>query len=55
MGKRLSKTFEKRLIGDYSFETQIGKDDAKETLKWARDFVKEINEYLAKGKFINSN
>jgi uncharacterized protein (UPF0332 family) len=54
MGKRLSKTFEKRLIGDYSFETRISKDDAKEVLKWAKDFVKEIKRYLEKEDIIKS-
>ena len=53
MGRRLSKTFEKRLIGDYSFDTQISKHDAKETLKWAKDFVKEVKKYLERENLIN--
>jgi len=54
LGKRLSKTFEKRLIGDYSFDTKISKDDARESLKWAQDFVKEIKKYLEREDLINS-
>jgi uncharacterized protein (UPF0332 family) len=48
MGRRLSKTFEKRLLGDYSFAPEVNEEEAKEALSWAREFVKEIGEYLAK-------
>jgi len=48
MGRRLSKTFEKRLLGDYSFAPEVNEEEAKEALGWAREFVKEIGEYLAK-------
>jgi len=48
MGRRLSKTFEKRLLGDYSFAPEVNEEEAKEALRWAREFVKEIGEYLAK-------
>ena len=54
LGRRLSKTFKKRLIGDYSFDTQMSKGDAKEILEWAKDFVREMKKYLVKEKFINS-
>lgn len=50
IGKRLSKTFEKRLIGDYSFAPQVDEKDAKEVLSWATEFVKEISEYLKRRK-----
>lgn len=48
MGKKLSKTFEKRLLGDYGFAPHVGEEDAKEALSWAMEFVKEIKEYLTK-------
>ena len=54
LGRRLSKTFKKRLIGDYSFDTQMSKGDAKEILEWAKDFVREMKKYLVKEKYINS-
>lgn len=46
MGRRLSKTFEKRLVGDYSFASQIDEATAKETLNWATELVREIKNYL---------
>lgn len=48
MGKKLSKTFEKRLLGDYSFAPHIDEADAKEILDWAKEFFKKIEEYLRK-------
>jgi uncharacterized protein (UPF0332 family) len=48
MGKRLSKTFEKRLVGDYSFAPQVNKEEAKEVLSWAKKFVMDIEKYLSK-------
>lgn len=54
LGRRLSKTFKKRLIGDYSFDTQMSKGDAKEILEWAKDFVREMKKYLVEEKYINS-
>ncbi|MCJ7458965.1 MAG: HEPN domain-containing protein [candidate division Zixibacteria bacterium] len=48
MGKRLSKTFEKRLVGDYSFAPQVGKEEAKEALTWAKEFLGDIEDYLSK-------
>jgi len=41
-GKRLSKSFEMRLVGDYSFAPEVNEKSAKEVLSWAREFVKEI-------------
>lgn len=46
MGKRLSKTFEKRLIGDYSFTSRLDASESKEVLGWAEDFVSQIKNYL---------
>jgi uncharacterized protein (UPF0332 family) len=48
MGKKLSKTLKKRLLSDYSFAPHIDEKDAKESLSWAGEFVKEIEEYLTK-------
>ena len=48
MGRKLSKTFEKRLVGDYSFAPQVDEETAKEVLNWAKEFIKEIGNYLAK-------
>ncbi len=48
MGRRLSKIFEKRLIGDYSFAPEINREEAREVLSWAEEFIKEIRAYLIK-------
>ncbi|MDP3024535.1 MAG: hypothetical protein Q8O10_03275 [candidate division Zixibacteria bacterium] len=48
MGKRLSKTFEKRLVGDYSFAPQVGKEEAQEALAWAKEFLGDVEDYLSK-------
>ena len=48
MGRRLSKIFEKRLIGDYSFAPEINREEAREVLSWAEEFIKEIRAYLVK-------
>lgn len=48
MGKKLSKTFEKRLVGDYSFSPQVDGETAREVLNWAKEFIKEIEDYLSK-------
>lgn len=52
MGKRLSKTFEKRLIGDYSFASQVDEMTTKEVLGWAKEFVKKIKDYLTRERYI---
>lgn len=48
MGRILSKTFEKRLVGDYSFAPMVDENDAKEVLTWTKEFIKEVNAYLRK-------
>lgn len=52
MGKKLSKTFEKRLVGDYSFSPEMERDEGAEVLSWARDFVKEVKDYLVKEGYV---
>jgi len=48
MGKHLRNAFDKRLIGDYSFAPEIDDASAKEVLCWAKEFVREIKDYLIK-------
>jgi len=48
MGRRLSKTFEKRLIGDYSFAPEVGEGEAKEVLSGGKEFVREVRDYLVR-------
>jgi uncharacterized protein (UPF0332 family) len=48
MGRRFSKTFEKRLLSDYSYAPQLGEEEARQTLGWANQFVEQIREYLSK-------
>ena len=48
MGEKLSKTFEMRLVGDYSFAPQVGKEEAIEALTWAKVFLGDIEDYLSK-------
>ena len=55
MGRRLSKIFERRLIGDYSFAPEISREEARQVLSWAEEFVKEIRAYLLKEEFIKWN
>jgi uncharacterized protein (UPF0332 family) len=52
MGKILSKSFEKRMVGDYSFVSEISKKDAEKVLNWTRDFLSKIKEYLIENGFI---
>ena len=50
MGKRLRNAFDKRLVGDYSFAPEVNEKDAKEVFNWAKEFVKEVRDYLVKGE-----
>jgi len=54
MGKILSKSFEKRMVGDYSYVSEMSKEDAEKVLNWAKDFVKEIKDYLIKNGHLKS-
>ena len=49
MGRRLSITFEKRLLGDYSYAPQLDEENATEILGWTRELIKEVKEYLEQG------
>ena len=46
MGKKISRSFDKRLVGDYSFTPRTDEETAKETLGWAKELVEEIEKYL---------
>jgi len=52
MGKRLGKAFEKRLLGDYSFAPEVEESEANEGLSWAKEFVKDIKDYLVKEGYL---
>jgi uncharacterized protein (UPF0332 family) len=53
MGKNIHKSFEKRLLSDYSFDVEIGKEDAQEVLETARKFFVKTREYLIKENIID--
>jgi len=45
-GKVLNETYDKRLIGDYGIGFTITEKEARETLKAAENFVKNLKNYL---------
>jgi uncharacterized protein (UPF0332 family) len=51
-GRRLSKTFEKRLLSDYSIESQITREDAYESVQWVKEYIDEITNYLKENDYI---
>ena len=51
-GKNLSRVFEKRLLGDYSFASEIDEKAAEEVYSSASEFVTAMKEYLQKGKYL---
>ena len=56
MGKHLRNAFDKRLLSDYSFATELSEDDAREVLNQAKGFVEEVKDYLAeKGNTLDVN
>jgi len=48
IGKRLSKTFENGLIGDYNFASHMDDVTAKEVLGRLKEFISEIRHSLVK-------
>jgi len=42
----LSKAFDERLTGDYSFKSMTTKETAETAIKRAKNFAKIIEEYL---------
>jgi uncharacterized protein (UPF0332 family) len=51
-GRWLSKAFESRLLGDYSFEHTADKNKAEQVFTWADGFVKEVKDYLMKEGYL---
>ena len=51
-GKNFSKAFEKRIISDYDFMITITKDQAQQSLLWAKEFTDDIKRYLLSIGFI---
>lgn len=50
MSRELYRAFEKRQLGDYEYTFVIDEEEAKEILKAAKSFVKNIGQHLkAKG------
>jgi len=48
LGRDLSKAFDERLTGDYSFKSIITREMAEKAIKRAEKFTKGIKEYLIK-------
>ena len=46
LGRNLRRAFERRLIGDYSFASQITKEESLEALGWAQDFNEIVSKHL---------
>ena len=47
MGRSLHKAFDMRQTGDYEEEAELTKQDAKELLKFAEEFIRTAEEKLA--------
>jgi uncharacterized protein (UPF0332 family) len=54
-GRNLRRAFERRLIGDYSYASQITKDESLEALGWAHEFIAEIRDYLKGQTVVDHN
>ena len=48
LGRKLSKTYGKRLKGDYEFAFVFSEEEANDIVKWAIDFADSIEDYLMK-------
>ncbi|MBN2251198.1 MAG: HEPN domain-containing protein [Candidatus Altiarchaeota archaeon] len=48
MGKNFQKTFQRRLIGDYSYSAKITRKEAADIIEWATGFLTKLKEYLEK-------
>jgi uncharacterized protein (UPF0332 family) len=46
MSRNLNDAFEKRQIGEYEYTFVIPEKDAKEVLKYGKEFIKTIEDYL---------
>jgi len=52
LGRRLNEAFKSRLIGDYSFTSQIDETIATEILNRAKEFIEKIKDYLINKDYI---
>jgi uncharacterized protein (UPF0332 family) len=48
LGKALNDAYDKRLIGDYGVGFAVTKEQAKDLLETARDFVSKLKDFLQK-------
>ena len=48
LGKALNDAYDKRLVGDYGVGFTVTRDEAKDLLKIAQDFVQKMRSYLEK-------
>lgn len=46
LGRALSEAHDKRLLGDYATGFKISEEEARNLLEKARNFVRELKEYL---------
>ena len=51
LGKALNDAYDKRLVGDYGVGFTINKQQAKDLLKTAQDFVQKLKSYLSYEKW----
>jgi len=49
LGKALNDAYDKRLIGDYGVGFTVTREEAKDLLEIAQDFVQKMRSYLEKG------
>jgi len=48
LGKALNDAYDKRLVGDYGVGFSVTKEEAKDLLETAENFVKKLKNYLKK-------
>lgn len=48
LGKALNDAYDKRLVGDYGVGFTVTKEQAKDLLETARNFVRKLKNYLEK-------
>jgi uncharacterized protein (UPF0332 family) len=48
LGRALNDAYDMRLVGDYGVGRNVTEDEAKHSLRTAREFVQTLDEYLNK-------
>ena len=48
LGKALNDAYDKRLVGDYGVGFTVTREEGKDLLQTAQDFVKKIKNYIGK-------